>query len=159
MSPPVPGILWRQQDPNDNQPLVIDGHVVPRGTLFGVSAYAIHHNKAYFPDSYSFRPERWLETSSTTPENQTARKPIYDAFTTFSHGSRSCAGKAMAYLESSTAIAKTLWHFNFESAPEELGEVGAGTTGREGPGEFQLEDIFTTRHTSPYLVFHPRSTL
>ncbi|KAG4222612.1 hypothetical protein PC116_g28914, partial [Phytophthora cactorum] len=95
MAPPVPGTLWRSQDSNDNQPLVIDGHVIPKGTLFGVSAYAIHHNEAYFPDPFKFKPERWLE--GHTP----ASKLAHAAFAAFSVGSRSCPGKPMAYLESS----------------------------------------------------------
>ncbi|KAJ8123117.1 hypothetical protein ONZ43_g857 [Nemania bipapillata] len=152
MSPPVPGALWRSQDPDDNQPLVIDGHVIPKGMLFGISSYAIHHNEAYFPDPFAYNPERWLEPR--TP----GKKSAYDAFAAFSIGPRSCAGKAMAYLESSLILAKTLWYFDFETAPSTLGEVGAAK-GRERAGEFHLEDIFTTRHDGPYLVFRPRGEL
>ncbi|OTB19780.1 hypothetical protein K445DRAFT_150069 [Daldinia sp. EC12] len=154
MAPPVPGTLWRSQDPNDNQPLVIDGHVIPKGTLFGVSAYAIHHNEAYFPDPFKFKPERWLE--GHTP----ASKLAHDAFAAFSVGSRSCPGKSMAYLESSLVLAKTLWYFDFEAAPDDLAGIGGGKeggpSGRTRPGEFQLEDIFTAKHDGPYLVFRSR---
>ncbi|KAI0902840.1 cytochrome P450 [Ustulina deusta] len=152
MSPPVPGTLWRSQDPDDNQPLVINGHVIPKGTLFGVSSYALHHNEAFFPDSFAYKPERWLEPR--TP----GKKSAYDAFAAFSTGPRSCAGKTMAYLESSLILAKTLWYFDFEAAPSTLGEIGAAK-GRERAGEFHLEDIFTTRHDGPYLVFRPRGEL
>jgi cytochrome P450 len=155
MSPPVPGTLWRQQVDNDTQPLVIDGHVIPKGTLFGVSAYAIHHNEAIFPDSFSYKPERWLETP--TVSDQLA------GFAAFSVGARGCAGKPMAYTESTLVLARTLWYFDFEAAPGELGQVGAGKvgdiTGRGRRDEFQLEDIFTARHDGPYLVFHPRGEL
>ncbi|KAI1482304.1 cytochrome P450 [Daldinia eschscholtzii] len=154
MAPPVPGTLWRSQDPNDNQPLVIDGHVIPKGTLFGVSAYAIHHNEAYFPDPFKFKPERWLE--GHTP----ASKLAHDAFAAFSVGSRSCPGKSMAYLESSLVLANTLWYFDFEAAPGDLAGIGGGKeggpSGRTRSGEFQLEDIFTAKHDGPYLVFRSR---
>ncbi|KAI4868247.1 cytochrome P450 [Hypoxylon rubiginosum] len=154
MSPSVPGALWRSQDPNDNQPLIIDGHVIPKGTLVGVSAYAIHHNKEYFPDPFKFKPERWLE--GQTP----ASKLMYDAFAAFSVGSRSCPGKSMAYLESSLVLAKTLWYFEFKVASGSLAEAGGGRVGgppgRTRPQEFQLEDIFTARHDGPYLVFRSR---
>ncbi|KAI0096736.1 cytochrome P450 [Nemania sp. FL0031] len=177
MSPPVPGTLWRTQDANDSdaRPLVVDGHVVPKGTLFGVSAYALHHNEAYFPDSFAFKPERWL-SPLTSPsksgeekekeqekENNMAAKQAHDAFAAFSTGARSCAGKALAYLESSLVLAKTLWYFDFEAAPGKLGEVGGGKAdgapGRRRRGEFQLQDIFTSRHDGPYLVFRPRGEL
>lgn len=94
LSPPVPGIPWREQDPNSSGPLVIDGHVIPKDTLFGVSAYAIQHNEAYFPDPFVFRPERWLDAEDDA-------KTLHDAFAVFSLGSRSCAGKALAYMEMS----------------------------------------------------------
>ena len=47
MSPPVPGTLWRQQASDDygDKPIVIDGHVIPRGTYVGVNTYALHHNE------------------------------------------------------------------------------------------------------------------
>ncbi|KAI0975337.1 cytochrome P450 [Xylaria arbuscula] len=153
MAPPVPGSLWRSQDPNDHQPLVIDGHVIPKGTLFGVSAYALHHNEAYFPDSFSYKPERWLEP------RHTGKRSAHDAFAAFSTGSRGCAGKPMAYLESSLIVAKTLWYFDFDAAPGALANVGATNGSGEQAGEFRLEDIFTTRHDGPYLVFRPRGEL
>ncbi|KAI0468148.1 cytochrome P450 [Xylaria cf. heliscus] len=159
MSPPVPGTLWRVQDPDDEQPLVIDGHVIPKGTLMGVSTYAIHHNEEYFPDSFAFRPERWLATG-TSPDEQAAAKRMHDAFAVFSTGSRSCAGKSLAYMQSTLVLAKTLWYFDFESAPGKLGEVGGGRlggpSGRRRPDEYQLEDIFAASHDGPYLKFRTR---
>ncbi|RYC57327.1 hypothetical protein CHU98_g8890 [Xylaria longipes] len=159
MSPSVPGTLWRIQDPGDEQPLVIDGHLVPKGTLMGVSAYAIHHNEEYFPDSFTFKPERWL-AAGTSSEEDAAAKRMHDAFAAFSTGSRACAGKALAYMESTLVLAKTLWYFDFKSAPGNLGEVGGGKPGsppgRSRPDEYQLEDIFTATHDGPYLMFQAR---
>lgn len=81
----------------------------------GVSQYSLHHNSEYFTELYTFKPERWLDEN----EAQVAR--MRSAFVPFSIGTRSCAGKAMAYLKSSLVIAKTLWNFDFEAAPVELG--------------------------------------
>lgn len=81
------------------------------------------------------------------------------AFAPFSIGVRSCAGKAMAYLESSLIIAKTLWHFDFEPAPGDLGRIGVGNLGNsDGRGredEYQLYDIFAASHSGPYSAFPP----
>ncbi|KAI1100847.1 cytochrome P450 [Jackrogersella minutella] len=164
MSPPVTSILWREQDTNDksNDPIIVDGHVIPRGTYVGVNAYAIHHNEDYFPDSFTFQPERWLSTSPglDSPENRAAKKLMQDAFAPFSIGYRGCAGKTMAYLEISLIVAKALWYFDFHAAPGKLGEVGAGqkgkANGRERPNEYQLYDIFASRHDGPFLVFSRR---
>lgn len=50
MSPPSGSVHYREQDPEATQPLVVDGQVIPRGTLVAVSPYALQHNEAYFPD-------------------------------------------------------------------------------------------------------------
>lgn len=76
---------------------------------------------------------------------------MHNAFAAFSVGSRGCAGKPTAYLELSLSLAKILWYLDFETAPGELGQVGAGQE-----GDFRLYDIFTSTHDGPYLVFKPR---
>lgn len=152
MSPPSGSVHWREQDPKAAQPLVVDGHVIPRGTLVAVSPYALQHNEAYFPDPYAFRPDRWLDV----PGNEEACKTAHAALGAFSTGPRSCAGKAMAYLESSLVLAKTIFYFDFEPAAGELGKIGEGTPGardgRDKVGELQIYDTFTARHDGPYLA-------
>lgn len=155
MSPPVPGTLWRTRDRGDTQPLIIDGYPIPHGTLFGVSAYAIQHNEAYFQDPFTFRPERWLETKSS-PEQATQQRLMRDAFAVFSVGPCSCAGKAMAYMEASIVVAKTLWYFDFQTAPPHAESAGDAKWVVHF-NEFPLEDIFTARHNGPSLVFSPRA--
>ena len=155
MSPPITGTLWRELYPEEqHRPLIVDGHVIPPGTQVGVCMYSLHHNEKYFAEPFTFRPERWLL------EDEETLKSMHAAFSPFSIGSRGCAGKSMAYLETSLVIAKTLWHFNFETAPGELGKAGEGSVGRHDgrgrPSEFQLYDSFGSTHVGPNLVFHPR---
>jgi cytochrome P450 len=154
MSPPVSGTLWRQMyaDDKGTEPLIVDGHVIPRGTHVGVNVYTLHHNEEYFPDSYTFKPERWL--------NAEEKARMTYAFAAFSIGARGCGGKPMAYLEASLVIAKTLWYFDFEMAPGEAGKLGEGKPGadfgRHLPKEFQLHDIFSSTQEGPNLTFRPR---
>lgn len=159
ISPPVTGTLWRQQSVDDKEPLFIDGHFIPRGTHVAVSIYAVHHNPEYFPDPYVFKPERWLSPEEGGPDEETRQKQNA-AFAPFSLGYRGCAGKPMAYMEVNLVIAKTLFYFDFEKAPGAAGEVGQGKPGdedgRDRPEEFQLMDSFTSTHSGPNLVFHPR---
>jgi cytochrome P450 len=156
ISPPAPATLWRElRSDVDDESFVVDGHVLPRGTLVGVNIYSVHHNEEYFPDSFAFRPERWLDESS--PD---ARQIMREAFVPFSIGARGCAGKTMAYTEISLVLAKTLWYFDFAPVSGELGERGAGRPGlgswRQRREEFQLYDVFTAIHEGPYLTFKPR---
>ncbi|KAI1357545.1 cytochrome P450 [Xylaria arbuscula] len=154
IAPPVPGVLWREA--RADGPVIIDGHVVPPGTQVGVNTYAIHHNEEYFPDPFAFKPERWLD--SGMPDEQ--KKLMHGAFVPFSLGARGCAGKAMAYLESSLVLAKLLWHFDFRPAQGELGELGGGipgkTDGRGRKDEYQLYDQISGAHDGPCLILEPR---
>lgn len=153
MSPPVSGTVWREFPATDRsaEPLIVDGHVIPRGTQLGVSTYTLQHNGEYFPDPFAFRPERWLPSADIS-EDQV--RWAQDAFAAFSLGARGCAGKAMAYLESSLIVAKSLWYFDFERAPGKLGDVGAAEN--SGVDEFRLYNTFTSVHDGPNLIFHPR---
>ncbi|OTA96263.1 hypothetical protein M434DRAFT_393110 [Hypoxylon sp. CO27-5] len=155
MSPPVSGTLWRElyAEERARDPFIVDGHVIPPGTQVGVSMYAIHHNEKYFAEPFVFQPERWLV------EDQATLARMHSAFSPFSLGARGCAGKSMAYLETSLVISKALWFFDFERAPGKPGEVGGGISGisdgRGRPGEFQLYDQFGSTHVGPNLIFHP----
>ncbi|KAI1329784.1 cytochrome P450 [Xylariaceae sp. FL0255] len=150
MTPPLASTLWRQQSPHDNEPLIIDGNVIPSGTSVGVNIYALHHNEEYYPEPFTYNPERWMnkETAPTA------------AFAPFLVGPRACAGKSLAYLETSCFIAKIIYYFDFTTAPGKLGELGGGklakTTSPAGPDEYLIEDVFTSRHQGPYLTFTPR---
>ncbi|KAI1253593.1 hypothetical protein MGN70_005803 [Eutypa lata] len=158
ISPPTPGVMWREQDPLSTEPLVVDGHVIPPGTLVGVGTYSLMHNPEYFPEPFAFRPERWLEDEA--PEEKEARATMRRAFIPFILGDRGCAGKAVAYLEMSLTVAKTIWYFDFEKAPGDVGELGSGrkgaARGRDRPGEYQLYDRFMAEHEGPNLIFRPR---
>jgi cytochrome P450 len=158
MSPSSIGTLWRQQDlalPSQvGKPFFVDGHVIPPGTMVGLSPYSLLHNEKYFPGPFVFQPERHLHGEKGSEGNDMR------AFAPFSVGSRSCGGRAVAYLEASLAVAKTLWYFDFERAPGEVGNLGEGGPGlgkgRERKNEFQVYDVVTAQHKGPNLVFKPR---
>ncbi|KAF2473640.1 cytochrome P450 [Lindgomyces ingoldianus] len=156
MSPPVGGTMWRKACPGSGG-IVIDGQCIPEGVELGCSAYALHHNEEYFPDSFTFKPERWIVSTDTSKESvDLARR----AFAPFSLGTRGCAGRTMAYMETSNVIAKTIWYFDFTVAGGHFGTIGEGSSdgpeGRKRMKEFQLEDHFTSTHEGPYLQFKLR---
>ncbi|ROW03624.1 hypothetical protein VPNG_07147 [Cytospora leucostoma] len=171
LSPSTLGPAWREQDPASvaaGEPFIVDGHVIPPGTQVGVSQYTLQHNEHYFPEPFEFKPERWMapgpgEDADPLPETaaqRDARMAMRRAFAPFSIGDRGCAGKSMAYLELRLAIARTLWYFDFETAPGEAGKLGGGwpgsTDGRSRRNEFQLYDSIVVDHSGPNLVFTPR---
>ncbi|KAI1400996.1 cytochrome P450 [Hypoxylon fuscum] len=103
------------------------GYVTPPGAQIGVSIYSLHHNKIYFLSWSS-------ETSLAT----------HDALVPFSIGPRGCAGKAMAYLETSLVIAMTFWYFDFEMASDKVTKQSEERTTwlMYDPGEFPIYDLF-----------------
>ncbi|KAI1327283.1 cytochrome P450 [Xylariaceae sp. FL0255] len=146
MSPPVPGILWREAYAGV-QPFVGDGHVILPGTIVGVNVYSLHFNAACFQNPFEFCPERWLVDDTKT---------IHDAFMPFSTGPRGCAGKAMAYLEVSLVLAKTMWYFDFQMASEQPEILTSEAHQGSLAGIFELLDSFTSTHRGPMLTFKQR---
>ncbi|KAI0097890.1 cytochrome P450 [Nemania sp. FL0031] len=131
MSPPISAMMWRRPMTrgfhNISAPdyFVVDGHVIPRGTEVAVDIYSLHHNEDYFPEPFTFKPERWLDETASSGPNW-GNTIIENAFAPFMVGSRSCPGKAMAHLEISLTIARTLWRFDFKVATGREGLIGAG---------------------------------
>lgn len=114
--------------------MTIDDQHFPASTVIGVSMYAIHHNSEYFPDPFSFTPERWL---GDVPD--ASRK----AFNPFSIGTRQCSGRSLAYMQLKLTLAQVLWRFDIRESPEEVGRGGGKEglgVGREREDEFQLWD-------------------
>ncbi|KAH7308442.1 cytochrome P450 [Stachybotrys elegans] len=154
MSPPGLGISWRQQLAEDDGPFIVDGHVIPRGTQVGVSVYSILHNEEFFPDPFTFKPERWLrEDNELDTVSKEVRDTMQRAFIPFMVGDRSCAGKALAYMEIGVTMARCSWYFDFEPASTGQPEF-RGSTSR--PGEYPVGDIFIASHEGPNLVFKTR---
>jgi cytochrome P450 len=167
IAPPFVGTFWREPYADNTQPFVVDGHIIPRGTMVGVNPYCIMHNPEYFPEPFKFRPERWLESEDIAGglgdgkgEGEESRARMRAAFAPFALGETGCLGKAMAYHEMSLVIAKILWYFDFEKARGEVGKLGEGepgrTDGRDRVEEYQLFDLAVADHDGPNLVFRTR---
>ncbi|KAL6852994.1 hypothetical protein ACO1O0_007543 [Amphichorda felina] len=157
LSPSVGSILPREVLQGGQ---TIDGHAVPAGTVVGVPHYTIHHNPEHYPRPYDYVPERWITGSRSslsgaeTTEDDVARAQA--AFCPFSVGPRGCIGKGLAYVEMTTALARTIFLYDMRRA------VGVADPGEGGPelewgrhreSEFQLIDTFTSAKTGPLVEF------
>ncbi len=152
MSPPTPGALWREAEPGG---LHVDGQYIPEGYDIGTCIYAIHHNDAYFPDSYSFLPERWLSDRSRA-KSQADRS----AFHAFSIGPRGCIGRSLALIELSITLARVMWLMDFRMGEGQMRETGEGkpgrTDGRNRVNEYQIYVHLTSWSEGPVLEFRER---
>lgn len=136
--------------------MTIDGDHLPADTVVGVPMYAIHHNPAYFPDPFKFRPERWIESpDSPTEAIALARR----AFNPFSIGTRQCIGRNLAYLQLKLTLAHLLFKFDLREAKDEMGRGGGRNglgMGREREDEFQLWDALGFGRDGPMVEFKSR---
>lgn len=153
LSPAIGAMLPREILPGG---LTVDGHHFPAGVDVGVSSYSIHHDERYYPDAFTFNPERWLSVEDGSPDP--ALNLARSAFCPFGVGRTSCVGKYLAYQEISIALARMLWLFDMRLQPgSTLGEghwdMGEGRTRK---AEFQLYDKFVSTHEGPMVQFRPR---
>jgi cytochrome P450 len=129
--------------------IVVDGEHIPEGTVVGVPMYALHHNPDYFPNPFVFSPERWIQSKNNSAETISRAR---QAFFPFSVGSRTCSGKAQAYLQLKLTLAHLLWRFDMRESPEEIGRGGGReglALGRERIDEFQLWDALGIGRDGP----------
>ncbi|KAH7370158.1 cytochrome protein [Rhexocercosporidium sp. MPI-PUGE-AT-0058] len=140
LSPPVGSSLWRRILTDD---FVVDGQVIPAGYEVGTSIYSIHHNPAYYPEPFAFRPDRWLGDNEKT-------QLAVSAFNPFSLGPRGCIGKGLALIELTLAMATLLVSYDIRMAGfgDEEGFV-------EFP-EFRCYDHVTAAKKGPVLNFRRR---
>ncbi|KAF8849558.1 putative benzoate 4-monooxygenase cytochrome P450 [Acephala macrosclerotiorum] len=100
---------------------------IPPGTPTCMTVYLMHHIESIFPDSHTFRPERWIE-------NQRLDKHLF----AFSKGSRGCAGINLAYAELTIAVARIFRNY--------------GTTECRFDGDKGVLELFKTDQRDVVLV-------
>jgi cytochrome P450 len=157
MSPPVGGILPREVLPGG---ITIDGDFIPEGCIVATPHYTIHHNANYFPDPFTYRPERWVagsgKTSGGVAESNVAL--AQSAFCPFSIGPRGCIGKGLAYIELMTTLARMLYLYDMRktSGVDPSDGKPSNPWGRHRVGEYQLYDQFTSWKNGPIVEFRKR---
>jgi cytochrome P450 len=159
MSPGVPGLLPREVLSNG---VTIAGEWFAPGTDLGASHYAMHHNEELYPESFAYRPQRWIIGDSVdghvTSAEDVARAE--SGFCPFSVGQRGCVGKALAMKELMVTVGRLVWLYDMRLAPGQE-HVGGGVSGsglgRERVDEFQMRDMFVSKTDGPIMQFRQRT--
>lgn len=102
--PSVP-ILARQI----SEDIQMGDHLLPKGSLVCLNAYATHRLEHIYPDPETFKPERFSKF------NTDHRHPC--AFIPFASGPRQCLGYKYAYLEMKAIISRILRNYTMETIP------------------------------------------
>ncbi|OAL45508.1 putative cytochrome P450 [Pyrenochaeta sp. DS3sAY3a] len=112
--PPVP--IAKSTGKGDRT-LVVEGKVLvlPPNTLVIPNHVATHtHPKFWGSDSLDYKPSRWIESSGTSPENETFVTPRKGSFIPWSEGIRNCPGKKFSQVEFVATLAVLLRHWRVE---------------------------------------------
>lgn len=92
-----------------------DGTILPGGSQVGMNAWVVHLEPVFGTDPKMFRPERWLQGEQEDEEMFKARiAAMRRADLTFGHGSRTCIGKNISYLEIYKLIPSLLRKFRLD---------------------------------------------
>lgn len=104
-----------------DKPLEYAGWTIPARTPVSLTIYDHNHNEEIFPDSHTFKPERWL-----TRSDQGSWVPNRDMdrfFFAFGKGSRSCLGVNLATAELHLGLATLFRCYDFELFETDVSDV------------------------------------
>jgi cytochrome P450 len=106
------------------EPIQVGDHQFPAETVLAPCIYLTHHREDIFPDSHSFKPERFLERQYSPYE-----------FYPFGGGNRRCLGMALAMYELKLALATLITEHKF-TLPDQppVKPVRRGITLAPSPG-------------------------
>ncbi len=108
----------------------IGGYYVPAGTQLIMSQWVMHRDPRYYEDPLEFRPERWLDSS-------TSMLPRYTYFP-FGGGPRLCIGQSFAKMEAVLLLATIARSFRLRTAPGERVTPRPSITLRPGDGMWMV---------------------
>ncbi len=123
----------------------IDNYTVPAGSIILMSPWVMHHDERYYPDAFTFDPERW------TPASREAR-PKFSYFP-FGGGPRVCIGEGFAWMEGVLLIATIAQRWRMRLAEGEKVEPRPMITLRPRRG------IRMTLERRDAVVSHPAAAL
>lgn len=98
---PSPLIALRLVD----EPIELEGHLLPKGTLVAACIYLAHHDPDVYPAPEAFRPERFLDQSVPA-----------SSYLPFGGGTRRCTGAAFSLYEMKIVLATLLQRLDFSAA-------------------------------------------
>lgn len=87
----------------------LDGYRIRKGSGIYIMPYVVHHQERYFPNSFTFDPERFAPENASTIARHT--------FIPFGTGERVCIGAGFATMEAKIILATLAQRFRFTLEP------------------------------------------
>ncbi|KAE8392500.1 cytochrome P450 [Aspergillus alliaceus] len=92
--------------------------IIPPGVTFSMDIAPAHHDERIFPDSYTFKPERWLNSPQAFDGKLLTRYLL-----SFSRGTRRCLGMQLALAEMYIAIPSFFSRFDADLFETDLTDI------------------------------------
>ena len=92
--------------------IVYKDFFIPSGSVVAIQQYPIHFNPEYYPDPYTFKPERFLDYPLRAGAYAAGADPTKRDHFSFGAGRRICTGLHLAENSLFITIAKVLWAFD-----------------------------------------------
>uniref|UniRef100_V5H5G9 Putative cytochrome n=2 Tax=Ixodes ricinus TaxID=34613 RepID=V5H5G9_IXORI len=99
-----------ERTPHENYVLGDTGILIPKGSTIVIPVYALHHDSEFYPDPYTFNPDRF------TAANIDSIHPY--AFLPFGTGPRNCLGRRLALQSVKMALLYALRSVKFVQTPK-----------------------------------------
>jgi len=89
---------------------MIDGYLIPAGTVVSMAPFSLHRNAEIFRDPLKFNPDRWLDKTAEAVE-------MKKWWWAFSSGGRMCIGMHLAMSEMTTLVTAVYRLYDTRIAP------------------------------------------
>ncbi|KAH9991551.1 cytochrome P450 [Russula vinacea] len=111
--------FWVPPPHYSTEDFVYNGMYIPKNTALILNCYGIHHNEKKYPDSFAFKPERFLGDTLTCAESSNLPNAMDRDHWAFGAGRRICPAIHVAERELWLAISRLLWAYDIRSLPGE----------------------------------------
>lgn len=108
------GVSHRLQRVAPDRALQFHDWTIPPGTPVSMTSVLMHENPEIFPHPYTFDPERWLQSGSTSTQGESGLYRLDRYLVPFGKGTRACAGINLAYAELYLTFAHVFRRFEME---------------------------------------------
>ncbi|EIN04006.1 cytochrome P450 [Punctularia strigosozonata HHB-11173 SS5] len=95
------------------------GWIIPKDTVVILNTWSMHHDPSRFPCAHEFRPERYVNDTTSSAESASLANPYERDNWMFGAGRRICPGILVAEREIWLTISRLLWAFNMAEIPGE----------------------------------------
>lgn len=102
----------------DHQPIIYKDYVIPPDTIVSMDTWPVEHDEIIFPDSFSYKPERWLGNPKAPDGRNLLRYQV-----SFARGTRACLGTQLGYAELYIGLASMIRRLEFEPYEFDIKDV------------------------------------